>query len=120
MTNRSKRFWNLKNALGWVISRVTGRSVAQLLSELIWRKLGAEQDAYFSADAIGTPFAGGGLNSGLRDLARFGELMRSGGKFNGQQVIPRAAVDDIRKGGDHMRFAKAGYKLLKGCSYRNI
>jgi hypothetical protein len=108
------------DALGWVISRVTGRSVAELLSERIWRKIGAEQDAYFSVDAIGTPFAGGGLNTGLRDLARFGELMRNGGRFNGQQIIPRAAVDDIRKGGDPRRFAKAGYKLLQGWSYRNM
>jgi len=72
------------DALGWVIARVIGCSVAQLLSERIWRRLGAEQDAYFSVDSIGTPFAGGGLNVGLRDLTRFGEMMRNGGTFNGQ------------------------------------
>jgi len=108
------------DVLGWIIARVTGRSIAELLSERIWRKIGAEQDAYFSVDSIGTPFAGGGLNTGLRDLARFGELMRNGGRLNGQQIIPRAVVDDIRKGGDSKRFAKAGYRLLKGWSYRNM
>lgn len=108
------------DALGWVIARVTGRSVADLLSERIWRKLGAEQDAYFSVDSIGTPFAGGGLNTGLRDLARFGEMMRNDGMFNGQQVVPKAAVEDIRKGGDPGRFARAGYRLLPGWSYRNM
>ena len=108
------------DVLGWIIARITGQSVAELLSERIWRKLGAEQDAYFSVDAIGTPFAGGGLNTGLRDLARFGEMMRNNGEFNGQQIIPRVAVDDIRKGGDPKLFAKAGYKLLQGWSYRNM
>jgi CubicO group peptidase (beta-lactamase class C family) len=108
------------DALGWIIARVTGRSVAELLSERIWRHLGAEQDAYFSVDSIGTPFAGGGLNTGLRDLARFGEMMRNGGRFNGQQIVPKAVVDDIRSGGDPAIFAKAGYRLLPGWSYRNM
>ena len=108
------------DALGWLIARVAGCSVAQLLSDRIWRRIGAEQDAYFSVDSIGTPFAGGGLNTGLRDLARFGEVMRNGGRFNGQQIVPQAAVDDIRRGGDRAAFAKAGYGLLEGWSYRNM
>jgi CubicO group peptidase (beta-lactamase class C family) len=94
--------------------------VAEVLSERVWRHLGAEQDAYFTVDAIGTPFAGGGLNTGLRDLARFGEMIRNGGRVAGRQVIPKAVVDDIRGGGERKQFAKAGYSLLSGWSYRNM
>lgn len=108
------------DALGWVLSRVTGKSIAELLSERIWSRIGTEQDAYMSVDSIGTPFAGGGLNTGLRDLARFGELIRLGGQVHGQQVIPAAAVADIRRGGDPAHFAKAGYQHLAGWSYRNM
>ncbi|VVN92628.1 serine hydrolase domain-containing protein [Pseudomonas fluorescens] len=108
------------DVLGWVIARVTGRNVAQLLSERIWSRLGAEQDAYFTVDSIGTPFAGGGLNTGLRDLARFGEMLRNDGAFNGQQIVPKSVVEDIRHGGDKQSFAKAGYDLLKGWSYRSM
>jgi CubicO group peptidase (beta-lactamase class C family) len=108
------------DALGWVLARVSGQSVADLLSERIWSRLGAEQDAYMSVDSTGTPFAGGGLNLGLRDLARFGEMLRNRGQFNGQQIVPAAAVDDIRRGGDAAAFAKAGYKLLPGWTYRNM
>lgn len=108
------------DVLGWVIARVTGRSVSQLLSERIWRRLGAEQDAYFTVDSIGTPFAGGGLNTGLRDLARFGEMLRNNGRFNGQQILPKSVVDDIRGGGNKAAFAMAGYQLLPGWSYRNM
>ena len=108
------------DALGWIISRVTGKSVADLLSERIWSRIGAEQDAYFSIDSIGTPFAGGGLNTGLRDLARFGEMIRNDGKFNDEQVIPKAVIDDIRTGANPTEFAKAGYSLLSGWSYRNM
>ncbi len=108
------------DALGWILARVTGRSVAQLLSEHIWSRLGAEQDAYMSVDSTGTPFAGGGLSAGLRDLARFGEMIRNGGRYNGEQIIPVAAVADIRRGGSREAFAKAGYAQLAGWSYRNM
>ncbi|MNX10040.1 6-aminohexanoate-dimer hydrolase [compost metagenome] len=108
------------DVLGWVIARATGRTVAQLLSERIWRHLGAEQDAYFTVDSIGTPFAGGGLNTGLRDLARFGEMLRNDGRVKGRQIVPKAAVEDIRRGGDKAAFTKGGYPLLQGWSYRNM
>lgn len=108
------------DVLGWIIARVTGRNLADYLSERIWSRLGAEQDAYMTVDSVGTPFAGGGLNTGLRDLARFGEMLRNGGRANGQQILPRAVVDDIRRGGDKAQFAKAGYTLLQGWSYRDM
>lgn len=108
------------DVLGWIIARVTGKSVAEVLSERIWKKIGAEQDGYFSVDAIGTPFAGGGFNLGLRDMARFGQLILNDGKLGQEQIIPKAAIDDIKKGGDKKAFEKAGYSLLKGWSYRNM
>ena len=106
--------------LGWIISKATGKKVSELLSDRIWRKLGMEQDAYYQIDALGTPFAGGGLNAGLRDLARFGQLILNRGTRNNQQIIPERAVLDIMKGGDPKRFAKAGYTNLKGWSYRDM
>jgi len=106
------------DALCWVIARANGLSVGDNLQQRIWSKLGAEQDAYFNVDTVGTEFAGGGLNTGLRGLARFGEMMRLGGRFNGQQIVPKAVVDDIRRGADQAHLAKAGYALLPGWSYR--
>jgi CubicO group peptidase (beta-lactamase class C family) len=106
--------------LACIIRRASGESMTVLLSNTIWSKLGAEHDGYFTVDSIGTESGGGGLNTTLRDLARFGEMMRNHGKFNGQQIIPEAAVADIEKGADKDQFAKAGYALLKGWSYRNM
>ena len=106
--------------LAWILRRVSGKNLATLLSEKIWQKLGAEQDAYFSVDSIGTEMGGGGLNANLRDFARVGEMMRLGGKFNGQQIVPAAVVADIANGADKAKFAKAGYKLLPNWSYRNM
>ncbi len=108
------------DVLGWILSRVSGMTVAELLSERIWRKMGAEQDAYMSVDSTGTPFAGGGLSASLRDLARLGELIRIGGSSHGLEIVPTAAINDLRAGGSQELFAKAGYSELEGWSYRNM
>lgn len=108
------------DTLGWIISRKTGKSVADLLSQRIWSQMGAEQDAYFTVDSIGTPFAGGGLNAGLRDLARIGQLLLDGGVMHGKRLVPAAAIERIRAGGDKAAFAKAGYANLQGWSYRGM
>lgn len=108
------------DALGWIIARSSGKSVATLLSEKIWQKMGAEQDAYYTVDSIGTPFAGGGFNAGLRDMARLGQLLLNDGVIDGQRLIPAAAIASIRGGGDKEAFAKAGYSLLKGWTYRGM
>lgn len=108
------------DALAWVMSRATKKSLSELLCERLWRRLGVEQDAYFTVDPVGTEFGGGGLNLTLRDMARFGEMMRLGGRYHGQQIVPAAVVDDIRRGGDRELFAKAGYKTLPGWSYHDM
>jgi len=108
------------DALGWLISRVTGKKVSDYLSERIWSRLGMELDAYYQIDALGIPFAGGGFNAGLRDLGRFGELIRNHGTFQGEQIIPRQAILDIEKGGDREAFARSLYAKLEGWSYRNM
>ena len=108
------------DALGWILSRVSGMEVTELLSERIWRLMGAEQDAYMTVDGKGTPFAGGGLSAGLRDLGRIGLLMLNEGEINGKRLFPSEVVASIRKGGSKEAFAKAGYKTLKGGSYRSM
>ena len=107
--------------LGWIVERVGGATVAEQLQRRIWGRMGMEQDAYYQVDALGTPFAGGGLNASLRDLARFGEMMLQGGRWQGRQIIPAEVVDDIRFGGDVAPFAASDYgKKLPGWSYRNM
>lgn len=100
------------DTLGWVIARVTGKSVAEQLSERIWSRIGAQREAFYTVDSIGTPFAGGGFNATLRDMARLGQMLLDGGRVGSEQVVPPAAIARIRGGGNPATFAKAGYKLL--------
>lgn len=108
------------DALGWIIARVTGKDVAQLLSERIWSKIGAEQDGYMTVDAKGMPFAGGGLSASLRDLGRIGVLILNKGWYNEQRLFSAKVVENIFKGGDKAAFAEAGYKTLSGGSYKSM
>lgn len=95
-----------------------------MVSEMIWKPLGAHYDGYYQVDPSGIAFAGGGFDLNLRDMAAFGEMMRCNGKLNGKQVIPEAAVKDIALGGTSREykdaFSKGGYPKLKDWSYHNM
>ncbi|MET4292593.1 CubicO group peptidase (beta-lactamase class C family) [Bradyrhizobium sp. LB8.2] len=107
------------DVLAWIIRRASGMTLSDLLSERIWTPMGAEEDAHYHVDRIGTESGGGGLSTCLRDLARFGETIRNHGRFNGRQIVPSSVVEDIARGGDPEKFKPAGYTTLPGASYRN-
>lgn len=97
--------------LGWVIERAAGRRYADLMSELLWKPLGAERSAYITVDRLGAPRCAGGMCTTVRDLARVGRLVLQGGARDGRQVLPKAWLDDIQQNGDAAawnagRFAK--------------
>ncbi len=79
--------------LGSILVRASGKSLADLTSEKLWKPLGMESDAYWMLDGTGMEMALGGLNATLRDFARFGRLYAHRGRWNGRQVVPRAWVD---------------------------
>jgi hypothetical protein len=106
--------------LCWVMKRVTGVSLADMMTDRIWTQLGCEEDSYIAVDSIGVEMGGAGLSATLRDLGRFGEMMRCEGAARGRQVVPAAAVADIVRGSDPGKFAPAGYSLLPGYSYRSM
>lgn len=86
--------------MGWVIERATGKRYADLVSEHIWRRIGAERDAYITVDRLGAPRCAGGLCATARDLARLGLIMAESGRYAEYQVIPIAWLDDITTAGD--------------------
>jgi CubicO group peptidase (beta-lactamase class C family) len=106
--------------LCWVMKRVTGAALEELLSRRIWSQIGCEEDGYLTVDSIGVAMGGGGMSASLRDLCRFGELLRCEGAWHGKQVIPAEVIADIRRGAEPAKFAMAGYTLLPGYSYRNM
>jgi CubicO group peptidase (beta-lactamase class C family) len=92
--------------LGWVIERASDRKLAGLLSDRIWKPMGAEADAYVTLDPAGAARTAGGICMTIADLARFGEMLRCRGVANGRQVVPGAWIDDIRTGGSVDQWVK--------------
>lgn len=105
--------------MGWLLQRVTGKSYATLLSERLWTRIGAQDDAYVWADSHGTQLTSIGFNATLRDLGRVGETLRMSGRANGRQVIPESVIAEIRKGGDIEKFKSNGQPMRSGYSYHN-
>jgi CubicO group peptidase (beta-lactamase class C family) len=85
--------------LGWVIERAAGRRYADLLSELLWRPMGAMASAYITVDRLGAPRAAGGICATVRDLALLGQLLVEGGARAGRRIIPAEWIEDILRNG---------------------
>lgn len=86
--------------LGWAIERATGGRYADLMSERLWKPMGAETSGYITVDRLGAPRCAGGMCVTTRDLARVGQLMVDGGKRGDTQVLPLSWIDDIENNGD--------------------
>ncbi|MFF1360564.1 serine hydrolase domain-containing protein [Streptomyces sp. NPDC058297] len=85
-------------ALAEVLRRITGTTTSALLSEMIWSRIGAEEDAYYLLDADGNEAACGGFSATARDLARFGEMIRCGGAIGDRQIVPEPVASTIASG----------------------
>ena len=68
------------DVLAFAMERASGRRLAQLISEELWQRIGAEESAAFTVDAAGYALADGGFNATLRDYARFGQFILDGGQ----------------------------------------
>ena len=86
--------------LGWIIERAAGRRYADLMSDLIWKPLGAAHSAYITVDRLGAPRCAGGMCVTATDLARVGQLLVQGGRRGGREIVPAAWLDDIFGAGD--------------------
>lgn len=106
--------------IGWLLQRVTGQSLADLLSERLWKPLGAGEDGYIWVDGGGAQLASVGVGASARDLARLGEMLRLQGRFNGRQVVAAEVVAELRKGADRETFLAAGQAMRAGYSYHNF
>lgn len=97
--------------LGWVIERATAERYADLMSELLWKPMGAARGAYITVDRLGAPRCAGGVCCTVRDLARVGQLMVEGGVRGVRQVVPESWIDDIEQNGDPAAWAAGSFTV---------
>lgn len=110
--------------LGWAVENATGRSMNDLLSDLLWKPMGAENEAYITVDKDGAPRCTGGLCATARDFARIGQLIIDGGIADSKEIIPMSLIEDISKNGDRNawkdgQWGKAFAPVSKDMCYRN-
>ncbi|MBL8316062.1 MAG: serine hydrolase [Rubrivivax sp.] len=77
--------------LGFVLERAVGMPVSHYLAARLWQPLGMESKALWAMDREGgseKTFCC--LSARARDFARFGQLMRDGGRWQGRQLVPAA------------------------------
>ena len=85
----------LTDVIGWILERVSGRRLADLLTSELWGPMGAEHDADMLVGPLSFPLSDGGLCLTLRDLARFGLVHLNAGQIGGRQVLPSEWVRSV-------------------------
>eukprot|EP00747_Dinoflagellata_sp_TGD_P221261 gnl/TRDRNA2_/TRDRNA2_93117_c0_seq1.p1 gnl/TRDRNA2_/TRDRNA2_93117_c0~~gnl/TRDRNA2_/TRDRNA2_93117_c0_seq1.p1 ORF type:complete len:428 (-),score=59.65 gnl/TRDRNA2_/TRDRNA2_93117_c0_seq1:11-1294(-) len=86
--------------LVWLVERITGTSFAEVLSQEIWSRIGAEDDGLVTVNSRGIAAGHGGIITTLRDLARFGLLFTpSFGVVCTDRLVSSSCVQKICKGG---------------------
>ncbi|KQT84253.1 serine hydrolase [Methylobacterium sp. Leaf466] len=82
--------------LGLILAEVHGRPLSDLLSERIWRPMGAQGDASWNLDRPGgTEKAFCCLNAVARDFARLGLMVADHGAVGSASVVPRRWIERI-------------------------
>jgi CubicO group peptidase (beta-lactamase class C family) len=111
------------DVLGWVCERASGARMPELMSDLVWSRLGVEHDADMTIDSAGTAVHDGGLSTTMRDLARFGQLLLEEGRsLTGERVLPASWIRDTFNGDPDSREAFASSPTdtrMPGGMYRN-
>ena len=79
-------------ALAMLLSRATGMSITDYITDKLWHPLGMESDAYWLVDDENVEMAFGGLNATARDYAKLGELHRLNGAWQGKQIVSASWV----------------------------
>lgn len=106
------------DVLAFIMQRVSGKHLPDLISEELWAPMGAEHDAYITVDRGGYALADGGFNATLRDYGRFGLLLARQGRAHGRQVVPSAWIEAIHQA-DHSVF-RGEYRIdLPRGAYHN-
>lgn len=100
--------------LGALLSKATGRSVADYMVEKLCEPLGMST-GYWSVDPAGTELSFAGLNLTARDYAKLGELYRNGGVWRGERIVPAEWVhDSVTVAAPHL---EAGRPLVGGHAF---
>ncbi|TYB81072.1 serine hydrolase domain-containing protein [Maritimibacter fusiformis] len=106
--------------LGVVIERAAGQPFNGVAANLLWTPVQGQGEASITVDRRGMAQSAGGISCTAFDLARLGDLLRTEGVADGNQVLPAAFVHDTLHGGDADAWRAGDWgKTMPGHRYRN-
>mgnify|MGYP003109472124 CR=1 FL=1 len=76
------------NMIGALVMAATGKSLADYMSEKVWRPYGMEADASWLLNSNGREMGGCCFQARTRDMARFGQFVLDNGVAGGKHVVP--------------------------------
>ena len=80
------------NLVGLLVRTVTGKPLAEYLSEKVWQPFGMKQNASWLLSDSGIEIAGCCVQATTRDYARFGLFMLGGAEVNGESIVPEGWI----------------------------
>ena len=84
-----------------IVEHVSGKPIAELFGERVWRKIGAQADAYVTITPDGYPMTFGFTSSTLRDFGRFGMIFTpSWNKISKERIVSDRLLKRIQLGGN--------------------
>lgn len=82
-------------ALSAVLQRSTGVSPVNYAAEYLLGPLGISRDVTWPMSPKGLPMTGGGMEMTARELARVGQMVLDGGRWQGKQIVSEAWVREM-------------------------
>jgi len=104
-----------------MVEGVTGKPMNEVLAERIWRKIGAQADAFIGVTQEGYPMSGVIMSSNLRDMARFALIFSpSWSRVSKDCLIADSILDKIHWSGRSAIYTqgKAGQNFQR--SFPNV
>jgi CubicO group peptidase (beta-lactamase class C family) len=97
MKNEPGKFFEYQSintqVLAFILEKATGKKIAVLMQENLWKPLGAESEALWSLDDKHHVKAFCCINATALDFAKLGRLYLNGGNWGGKQILSKNWVE---------------------------
>jgi CubicO group peptidase (beta-lactamase class C family) len=97
------------NLAGGVLAKASGRALPELFQDLVAAPLRIRHYA-LNLQPTGEPYMGGGVQIGLRDFLKIGQVMVDGGRWNGRPIVSAAWA--TKSTSRHTEIGKSAYGYL--------
>ncbi len=88
--------------LGLALQKAVKMPLSQYIDQKIWKKIGAERDAYWFVDKKGNQKSFCCFHSNAKDFARLAKLVLQNGKWNDEQIVPENYIKEATSPADYL------------------